>query len=106
MPLPPPKPSPSTTPTRPSPRATSSSAPTPPRQAWNKSAEEIVEQVVIKAQEVEAHAVVIDSIEVIFAGTTYTTDVEHDDYGYTERHRTSDRRVKILRATFLRRADN
>lgn len=65
--------------------------------------EEIVARVVEKAREVGAHAVAVERFSIEFAGTTRTTDVEHDDYGYSERTRVSDRRVKVVDAVFLRR---
>ncbi len=67
-------------------------------------AEEIVEQVLVKAREVGAHAVAIESFSIEFAGTTRSRDVDVDDYGYREYTRVSDRRVKVMRTTFLRRA--
>jgi len=66
-------------------------------------AEEIVADIVEKAREVGAHAVAIERYSIEFAGVTRTTDVDHDDYGYSERTRVSDRRVKVFESVFLRR---
>ncbi len=71
--------------------------------AEGRDAEEVVADIVAKAQEVGAHAVVIERFSIEFAGVTRTTDVEHDDYGHSERTRVSDRRVKVFESVFLRR---
>jgi len=66
-------------------------------------AEDVVAEIVVKAQEVGAHAVAIERYSIEFAGTTRQTDVDHDRHGYTERTRVSDRRVKVFESVFLRR---
>jgi len=66
-------------------------------------AEEMVEAIVEKAKAVGADAVSVDEFSIEFAGTTRTTDVDRDEYGYTEQTRVSDRRVKVIRSVFLKR---
>ena len=66
-------------------------------------AEAIVQQIVVKARAVGAHAVAIEDFAIAFAGVTETTDVDHDHHGYSERTTVRDRRVKVVNSTFLRR---
>jgi len=66
-------------------------------------AEEMVAAIVEKAKAVGADAVSVDEFSIEFAGATRTTDVDRDEYGYTEQTRVSDRRVKVIRSVFLKR---